>query len=575
MLLGCFMGKISKKEVKRWFFSMLMYWGIGGAIGVGTNSLFYNYRTYRQNQEFENELNHEINRLKERDYKIGELPIYFPLSNPEEMLLSNNAVDAIEEISSRDLSSVYADYDQRYFDFLDIHLGNLKEAYGKYHDLSSPWHYNSSYYKRVTNEIDWEGLALHIYENGVEEAKDDEQVEAFSLPEVEEKIRRMRDLFMIVSEDFPEFSVAELACKLEDYQFFYRVDTLMEGGYQNLANTYYNKTIYSKREENDSEEDIRATDYHEDFHIFVNSCIDKILYSDVSRNNGGIHIASPSESCYSKVKGDCFTRYYYSFLEEIYAELYSAQCQHKNQDTYTLYDESLDVIQLVLAMDDGYSVDAILEDLVYQHPISFLRHFPNYGEDKENYLVNTCQMLKSFDLLLEANPAYFDYLLEQGLDQREGISHLKIKAFSQLSSLFFNRLIVMNDTYSSSMTLEDNFAMIELFDCYLQKANLAINYHLSLMECDVPWETGMYDSSYLADKEVFFHYLSKEYNREEADLYQEYVDHEEREDYTFPMFDSEKKKYYQALFEARNHDIFDLRSISLEIPKKSYSLQLK
>lgn len=547
---------------------LLLYGGIGAVAGAGAKFLQagYQYSNYKLEQE---------NWFKSQDGHLGELPLYFPASNHDENLLLSHAREAVNQICDQTRCSNLDDFDERYFAPLDINLQNFKDTYGNFYNFSAPCHFNSSYYDQDKKTIDWEGLAVRIYENGKETAKEDESVVAFSLPKVQEKLENMKCLLVKIQNDFPDFDVAELACKLEDYQFFTHVDTILQSGnYEALASTSYDRIIYSPLEEEWSRDYARITDYHEDFHLFANSCVDKMYHYESSRNGDGIGVFNPMYLDQDVVDENCFSRYQYSFLEEIYAELYSTQILGEEQEVYLSNDEVLNVIQLVLAMDEDYSVDEILEDLLYQQPLSFIRHFPVYGEDKDMYLMETCQMLKSFDVLLGADGSYFEQLEAQGLQVTDGVSQLKRQAFSHLSSLFFNQLIVMNESYSSQMTLDDNFAMINLFYTCLNRANIAINYHMTAMEQTARLGNVFNNSSFQDDRNVFFSYLSKEYKMDEKEVFKEYVRYDVREDYNFPMFDGDKQAYYHQLLTCRQ-GVLDPSSIPIQTHNKVYSLRSK
>lgn len=196
-------------------------------------------------------------------------------------------------------------------------------------------------------------------------------------------------------------------------------------------------------------------------------------------------------------------------------ELYSCELSEMKQDTYMRYDEILSTLQLALGLDDDYQIDSILTNMFYKDPISFIQSFNVYGEDKDDYFVKNCQMLKACDILLAKNKWYLIKLENEGLIEKfteEGIFELQQLAMNQMTRNFFNNLIIANEKYQDKLSLEDNLYFIELFSEYLLRSSI------SLIEKATD-EYGAQESnmSYLSDtilancKDTMFQYLGIKY----------------------------------------------------------------
>lgn len=463
--------------------------------------------------------------------------------------LSKEAEEAIEELCN---SSIHYDYDSRYVDILNINEENATDAYVNLASDEVKHHTYTLYYDNKTDEIKWKELAEQIYQNGLSDDKED--IVTLSLEEIQEKLENMEFFVHHLKEDFPNYDVEELACRLNNFKML-----KSESSSGNiLANTDNKEMIYYNNYH--SVKDIH-NDYHEDFHVALDSCDDIYNYNGSSKS-GGINVKTATYLNDNSEEERDFLylqRYKYQFLEEIYAEIYSGELANEKQKSYIANDEVLDIIQLVLGLCDDYQIDSILKDLVYHDPISFIKHFPVYGSNKEQYFVNNCQMLKSYDILLEYPKWYQEELLKNDLSDSYGISgknSLQLMAMNHLSKTFFNSLIVMNEKYGEELCIEDNYSMIYLFETYLQKANNAIESS-SYRRIENYYALDDYKLSYDQYINTFMKYLGEKNNLDYTNMIIDYCySFVPSEDYSFLSFMGEEKQdYYKQLLQYKDRTL--------------------
>lgn len=129
--------------------------------------------------------------------------------------------------------------------------------------------------------------------------------------------------------------------------------------------------------------------------------------------------------------------------------------------SYTDYNEALNLIQLSLALSDSYQIDELLKETIYNDPISFLKEFPVYGNDKEQFFFDTIEALRGLNILVNSQQASA-YYYEDSTYTAETLSQVKTSTYEQISKIFYNNLIVLNEQHPE-MTLEDNIAFVKLF----------------------------------------------------------------------------------------------------------------
>ncbi len=487
-------------------------------------------------------------------------------NNLSEISLSDNTKQMIESICDFSIAEVDSTYNSKYLDILEINTKTATEAYCNLKDTQVFNHSNTYYYDYEKDDIKWDLLADKIYENSLLKEQEKQYVSALSLEEIKEKLKNMQSLVQQLRLDYPDYDIKELACKLTDYSFVW--ETNIEDLATTNADTIAFSNHFSQNPLNQA-----ATDCHESFHVCLKSCedIDGYEMSDFSRVNSGIHIATASFPKYDdgRVELDnlCLERYRYKFLEEIYAELYSTQLLGAEQDSYTYYDEVLLTIQLVLGLQDDYKIDSILRDLVYHDPISFIKHFPVYGENKEEYFLDNCKMLKSLDILLDVPDDYNKLLEEKNLKEdyfEVGTKNLYQTAVNQMSKLFFHNLIMMNEIHSDELTIEDNYCMINLFDAYLNKTYQSIS---ELQQMPNDKETSLEQENFLLNKNFvhFLNYLGDKYQTDGNDMLSSYLTYTVPSNYEFPDFmEEDKKVFYNELLQVKNQNISIPYSMTLK-----------
>lgn len=482
--------------------------------------------------------------------------VYYTLADKKELKLSKEALCSIENICNNEISEVYEYYNEEYVNLLDINELNATDTYANFEDIEIINHQYETYYDEEKDSIDWDSLAHKIYLNGLNPPQNDKLKETsnLSIKEIKKKLKNMKYFLAILKRDFPNYDVKELACNLENYSFL--KGNVKDKDENTLAWTTHDSITYLINKNLENKLDIKQEeiDYHEYFHIFINSCQDITEKENIAGLYDGVYIHSPfSPEYYDNNELDelAILRYSYDFLQEIYAELYSSEIAQSEQTSYIELDEILNTIQITLGVDENYQIDSILRDLIYKDPITFIKHFPVYGRDKTNYFLNNLRMLKSFDILLlgqDRQSWYYEYVEKNGLNNDEAIKNLKSMSLSQLSKIFFHNLIILNENYKEELNLQDNYYLMRLFEKMLYNSSCAIDniYKYRIGSVD--------DSSYKLEKEDFIIYLSKKYNLNKQDIINEYKESNCIEfiniNYELPDFFGDKKDYYSELMES-------------------------
>lgn len=478
----------------------------------------------------------------------------------KEIPLSQESQDVIEEICNSSITGTNETYNSRYLDIIEINSQTATDAYVNLRDIQVLTHENTFFYDEKNNDIKWDLLAEHIYQNGLAKEQEENQGNTLSLEEIEEKLKNIKYFVSKLRNDFPDYNIKELACKLNNYSFLEKTNLSARAETTDSTITY-----------NNNYEQTSGTDDHEVFHIALHSCNDINNYqnSDISRISSGINIDTATFPEYQNeivIDPLCAERYHYAFIEEIYAELYSAEVSDEKQNSYEGYDEILTTMQLALGLQDNYKIDSILYDLVYHDPIAFIKHFPVYGKNQEKYFLDNCKMIKSYDILLE-RPTNYINLLNSELKANyatDGVKELQQMATSQLSKIFFNNLIVMNESYQDEITIEDNYNMIYLFEKYLGKTYQAIST-VESTRTGVYLELNQNDSSFNVNRNTFLQYLGKKNHLDEISTISGYFNFVPNDDYQFPSFmGKEKQGYYKQLLQEKNKDIIEPYSMTLK-----------
>ncbi len=456
--------------------------------------------------------------------------------------LSKEAQQAINMICSEENTT------GDYIDQLEITFDSTTAAYADYANMKVIQHQNSKLYDASQNTINWNAFIEECYKNSKREAFHTPIYEVLTKNELEEKVNTLKETLEKVQEDFPDYDIATLACNLEECSINYDKEKL-EGVIARVENTkiLYTEETYNKKNKGEK----RQTDIHEDIHFIISECGDIRSQISFSRGISGICIALD----YNSFNNNCYDSFDYTFLEEIYTELYSCELAGINQNSYMYYDEILSTLQLALGLDNDYQIDAILENLVYKDPISFIKNFKVYGKDKDSYFIRNCQMLKACDILLDQNSWYLENLEEAGLKEgfsEEGVFELQQLALNQMTRNFFNTLIVANEEYKDKISLEENLSLIQLFSEYLLRSSISL-----IEEAKVEYELQEGNMCRLNDtilsscKDTMFAYLEEKY--ESTNMKEKYsaLYPINKLESSLNFLSNEKKDYYNALSNTR------------------------
>jgi len=429
----------------------------------------------------------------------------------------------------------------KYLDALGINSDTVNDAYAHFVDIH-PIHQNSSLYDAINDDIYWDKALLTIIHNSTTWGN----ASSITLGEIKEKVSSLEEFIKELKVDFPDYDMKMLACNLEECVI--KEENLDSEDI--LAIVSNNQIIYNKTRE---EKVDPLVDFHEYFHYAVQSCNDINEYDDFSRTNDGIHISTRSLKGLGKHDIMAHSRFQYLFLEEIYADLYAANLLSCEVEHYEEYRNVLSLLQLILCLQENYSVDAILDQFVYQDPVAFIQNFSVYGEDPEKCFIQNCQMLKVCDILLKDYSFYVENNHFEDDFSKEGIREMKKFILDRTEAMFYQNLIVFNETYPEEVSLEDNIVMMNLFYKYRQKANDTLTAYSSVTYGGEYIENAyIYDPHSKEYRKTMFSYLSQKYDVE-LEAFDYYTFNFVLDDYQFPeVLGEEKQEFYQGLLTNKN-----------------------
>ena len=480
----------------------------------------------------------------------------------QELELSKAAESAINEIS-RQVNH------NSYLDALNVNDNTLLASYSSIDDTTS--HTYTALYDSSTDSINWDKAVDYIYVNSLLKADNKDGTYAPTKREIIEYLSLFQEVYNQLKADFLEYDTKKLACKLEYFDILkssMQDDSIIA---QTSNSEIVLNPLYNMLSDKEKEDIIK----HEEFHVSVCDCIDN--------KNGIIFGTSIPSTIALGVKDDTFVteRYHWKFVEEGYTSLYTKEMTSGLQETYITYDEALDWLQAVLALNEDYQVDDILKQIVYQEPVEFVQNFPVYGEDRKKFFMDNLKALKGLDILVGTNKQWIDYLntnysyLDYTLDAQ---IEMKTAINNQFSKLYFNGLIVLNEKHPE-MTLEDNAAFINLFikwmnnitldntlieenenlRSYLEDKNIEVRpYSLIQINYQQDLKPNFPKSTFVDYRNIFIEYLGNKYHKDPKNLDVELLSPDiVREDYLFPEFlGEEKQKFYQFLYEDKR-EVYD------------------
>lgn len=473
----------------------------------------------------------------------------------QELELSKEAEEAVNEISRQ------VNYTP-YLEALNINKATFLSSYANTEDTTS--HTYTALYDSSTDSIDWEKAIDYIYVNSMIKADEEENTYAPAKSEITEYVSFLQEAYNQIKSDFTKYDTKKLACKLE----YFAILKSATPENSNIAVTNNTEIILNPIYDILREKSREDTIKHEELHLAVCDCID---------NKRGVLFGTSILSMPApRVKEDLFMseRYHWRFIEEGYTALYTKEMTNGLQESYITYDEAIDLLQAILALNENYQVDDILKQMIYQEPVEFIKNFPVYGQNEEKFMLDNLKALKGLDILVGANEQWINYLDSNypKLDYtNEAQLEMSQAIHKQFAKIYFNNLIVLNEQHPE-MTVEDNTAFLDLFfklmnniviDSSLVEENttfremieaqnievrplsqIQVNYNQEL----VP---AFLETTFLDYRNIYIEYLAKRYQKPVEELKQEMLSGEPmKNDYQFPEFlGPEKKEFYQFLYD--------------------------
>lgn len=473
----------------------------------------------------------------------------------QELELSKEAEEAMNEISRQ------VNYTP-YLEALNINKATFLSSYANTEDTTS--HTYTALYDSSTDSIDWEKAIDYIYVNSMIKADEEENTYAPAKSEITEYVSFLQEAYNQIKSDFTKYDTKKLACKLE---YFAILKSATQEN-SNIAVTNNTEIILNPIYDILREKSREDTIIHEKLHLAVCDCIDskrEVLF-------GTSILSTPAP----RVKEDLFTteRYHWRFIEEGYTALYTKEMTKGLQESYNTYDEAIDLLQAILALNENYQVDDILKQMIYQEPVEFIKNFPVYGQDEEKFMLDNLKALKGLDILVGANEQWINYLDSNypKLDYtNEAQLEMSQAIHKQFAKIYFNNLIVLNEQHPE-MTVEDNTVFLDLFfklmnniviDSSLVEENTTLREMIEaqnievrpLSQIQVNYNQELVpafpETTFLDYRNIYIEYLAKRYQKPVEELKQEMLSGEPmKNDYQFPEFlGPEKKEFYQFLYD--------------------------
>lgn len=473
----------------------------------------------------------------------------------QELELSKEAEEAINEISRQ------VNYTP-YLEALNINKATFLLSYANTEDTTS--HTYTALYDSSTDSIDWEKAIDYIYVNSMIKADEEENTYAPAKSEITEYVSFLQEAYNQIKSDFTKYDTKKLACKLE----YFAILKSATPENSNIAVTNNTEIILNPIYDILREKSREDTIKHEELHLAVCDCID---------NKRGVLFGTSILSMPApRVKEDLFMseRYHWRFIEEGYTALYTKEMTNGLQESYITYDEAIDLLQAILALNENYQVDDILKQMIYQEPVEFIKNFPVYGQNEEKFMLDNLKALKGLDILVGANEQWINYLDSNypKLDYtNEAQLEMSQAIHKQFAKIYFNNLIVLNEQHPE-MTVEDNTAFLDLFfklmnniviDSSLVEENTTLREMIEaqnievrpLSQIQVNYNQELVpafpETTFLDYRNIYIEYLAKRYQKPVEELKQEMLSGEPmKKDYQFPEFlGPEKKEFYQFLYD--------------------------
>lgn len=478
------------------------------------------------------EVKKEIERAADKSFKS--------LLSLDEVNLSEEAKNAIDEISSTSLNMPLLD---------DLAITKVSAAATFATPEVAEKHENTTLYDKKTDDIKWDEVGEVIYQNGLTRDLED-NLEALNEEEVIEQVNYIHDTYNEVKKDFEDYDTKTLACNLENYAFL--KSSTKNGSV--VASTSSDKITFYPTYYSYSDKMQEKVSKHESFHLLTNTCYDAdIKYA------GGINVLNLVFGYNNKNRN--MSGYSYSFIEEIYAELYSSLITSTSQTTYHNYDEALDLLQASLALGENYQVDDLLKKTVYKDPVGFIKELPTFGPNKGKFLLDTLKVIKGLDLVVNPDLEYLEQVQKEndGISYEEILKEIKDYCIKGLGKIYYNNLIMLNEKHD--LSLIDNTALAQLY------FKLANNIREGVvLEEDTTSDNSIHitsnDPGVNDYYDIFIEYLSKKYDLGKDTIYN-IINSSYINDISYQMpeiLGEEKQEFYQWLWEDKSGEIdFDNR----------------
>lgn len=439
----------------------------------------------------------------------------------DEVNLSKEAENAINEISSATLKMPLLE---------ELEITKVSAGWTFTTPEVIDKHENDSLYDKEKEDIRWNEVEEVIYQNGLTRDLED-NLEALSEEEVIEQVNYIHDTYNEIKKDFKDYDTKTLACNLENHAFL--KSSTKNGSV--IAATFSDKITFYPTYYSYNDKMQEQVSKHEAFHLLTNNCYD-------------------ADIIYKKA-------YTYSFIEEIYAELYSSEITSTSQTTYHNYDEALNLLQASLGLGENYQVDDLLKKILYKDPVGFIKELPTFGPDKEKFLLDTLKAMKGLDLVVNPDLEYLEQVQKEndGISYEEILKEIKDYCIKGLGKIYYNNLIMLNEKHD--LSLIDNTALAQL---YFKLAN-NIREGVVLEE-----DTTSDNSTHITSNDpgvndyydIFIEYLSKKYDLGKDTIYN-IINSSYISDISYQMpeiLGEEKQEFYQWLWEDKSGEIdFDNR----------------
>ena len=477
-------------------------------------------------------------------------------------VLSSCAEQNIDDVFNIENDSV----ETKYFSITPEKVERQIDEYLKQDKLAE--HTYNELYDEENKAIFWDKAADVVYENSQQEFLDYQNL---SKEDIVYVISLLKDYCNNLKDNI---DLKEVACKLSTLNLYYGVDETKELFHTAVTTSRY-IAFYDSNKDIHTFDPTDSTSIHEFFHFLCFGC--NCVHDRSKYYANGINIVAPEysfEAGYKENYADLgLTGFEYTFIEEASAERVMYSYLGEIPTSYNYYQKVIDNIELVLSLNENYNLDNYVYNCLKKQPLQFLNNFTvNETNAKENFTDNL-RMLVIYDSLLRydathenVNSQNFGKVFDNCQNYEEetqSISNLVIYSQSQLTKLFYNNLIVLNEKYADKNNLEFYSYLNQIFYARMIQVNEIYSYIWDFDSSDINIK---YDEYFKQMQQTFVNYLREYYQDSSLILAnveaygQDFMDLPEITNY--PTFVSNDKiKFYENL---KN----ELPNMDLSIPRK-------